>query len=580
MNHLQIGSFMENILLINLRRLGDVYSLSHLISSIHQSKPHSKISVLVFEESAHAAKNLKNVETVFTIDRKHLTTLKVNKIFSDAMAIEFLFESLKPIRQVQWDTILNTSNDRPAAFLATYLCNSINSKQLKGVSFSTPTSISYSSDWDIILNEVVATTANSPFQFIDCLHEICGVDQSFTTDKIKLNKKHEELTEKNIQKLKAAAGADQDDHSPKIIAFQLMASHESKMLPDETLVEIIQRVSRDLKHIPIILIAPFDNERDMARDINSQLEKKIVVVESDLAALASVLNHIDLLVTPDTVSKHVADAIGTPCLEISIGQSPLFKQGTRNPKSLILSPRPDLRLFTTDAKNFLIDEIGSQRFTIRASDVVNTISYFFSSDKTSLKPELSPYVLLYRPMIDELGVNLVCIAGQLDTETEVSRHFNRYIIAKSLKDTGPSYLLEIIPQLLKKETSQWADVQKSLITQITKDLLGTLRALIQTQESKKKAKEFISALDRLMSHANNDYSTSIFVKVFRAKVESLSSNQSFSENIREVEGLLYELKSDLQKYLLVLKEVDSVWHELRKKNISESRITKIVSPSL
>jgi ADP-heptose:LPS heptosyltransferase len=570
---------MENILLINLRRLGDIYSLSHLISSLSEAKPHSKISLLVFEESAQAARNLKNIDCVYTVDRKHLTTLKVNKIFSDAMAIEFLFESLKPLKQSSWDNIINTSNDKASAFLSSYLSNSMTSNQAKGISYASPTTITYSSEWDIVLNEIVATGPNSPFQFIDCLHEICGVEHSYGKDKIKLNQRHEELSIKNIQKIKSTMTTSQDE-SPKTIGIQMTASHESKMLTDDVLIEIIHRISSDLRGIPILLIAPNEIERALAKEVNSRLRKKIVVVESDLSALASVVNNLDFLITPDTVTKHISDSMNTPCLELSIGQSPLYKQGSRNPNSLILTPRSDWRIFSTDTKNFLSEEESSQKNIIEASDVINTISYFFSDNKNSLKPELSSNVQLFRPVIDELGVNLVCIAGELNGEYEATRHFSRYLLGKSLKDVGPSYLLELVPQLLKKETPHWADHQKSLITQITRDLLGTLRALIQAQESRKKVKDFISSLDRLMAHANNDYPTSIFVKIFRAKIESLDSKQSFNENVRDVESLLYELKSDLQKFLLILKDVESLWHEHRKNNITNSRISKIISPSL
>jgi len=67
---------------------------------------------------------------------------------------------------------------------------------------------------------------------------------------------------------------------PKAIGIQLAASHESKMPSEDVILEVIKRISTDLRDIPILLIAPFDEERNFAREINSKLSKKVVVVGS------------------------------------------------------------------------------------------------------------------------------------------------------------------------------------------------------------------------------------------------------------------------------------------------------------
>jgi len=66
-----------------------------------------------------------------------------------------------------------------------------------------------------------------------------------------------------------------------------------------------------------------------------------------LQAVASVLMNIDLLVTPDTAIKHIADLTDTPVIEVSLGHAPFLKQGSYNCESLILSDDITTREFHT-----------------------------------------------------------------------------------------------------------------------------------------------------------------------------------------------------------------------------------------
>jgi ADP-heptose:LPS heptosyltransferase len=81
---------MKKILIINLRRLGDVFSTAHLINSL-TANGENQVSLLSYKESSKASNILKNVSNVFEIDRKELITLKTNKLFSDGFAFEQLF---------------------------------------------------------------------------------------------------------------------------------------------------------------------------------------------------------------------------------------------------------------------------------------------------------------------------------------------------------------------------------------------------------------------------------------------------------------------------------------------------------
>ena len=88
---------MKKVLIINLRRLGDVFSTAHLINSL-TANGENQVSLLTYKESAKASENLKNVTNLFEIDRKEIITLKTNKLFSDGFALEQLYQQLSGIQ--------------------------------------------------------------------------------------------------------------------------------------------------------------------------------------------------------------------------------------------------------------------------------------------------------------------------------------------------------------------------------------------------------------------------------------------------------------------------------------------------
>jgi hypothetical protein len=102
----------------------------------------------------------------------------------------------------------------------------------------------------------------------------------------------------------------------------------------------------------------------------------------------------------------------------------------------------------------------------------------------------------------------------------------------------------------------WSIHEKTNITAVMKDLLGTLRALLQSQENRKNSRDFVCNLGKLITHCENTSIIQIPVAMFKAKIELINA-KAFEENIKEVEVLLYELKSDIQKSLHCIKKLEN-----------------------
>lgn len=537
---------MKKILIVNLRRLGDVYSTGHLINSLSQTA-NSEISILCYKESVKAARNLANVKNIYVIDRQELITITTNKLFTDSLALDQLFKSLEPIKNEQWDTIVNFSNDSIAANLCSYLSKSTN--KTVGVHFNDSRNIETNGPWEIVFNDVLPTMKNSPMHFTDCYHRMMQIPPARTGERLKLNSEHNQTALKNISELRGSVSG--EHKSNKVIAIQALSANASKNIPEDTLVKYIKLTLDAGVFVPLLLIAPTNEERDFANRVNAQLNDSLVVVESDLNAVASVVGNIDLLVTVDTVIKHIADLCETPVLEISLGNSPFLKQGTYNIGSLVLTDNIKTRKFSSEDQT-----------SITADDLFASTIYYFSNSK-SLKPNLSENVTLYRTTDDEIGINYVPVSGSIDHESEIQRLMSRQFLSLMLDNSESEEIYQSISTFKGSAASNWCNQEKALITDVMKDLLGTLRSLLQSLETKRSSRDFIINLGKLMSHCETESVTQVATIMFKAKLEGINA-KTFEENAREVETLLYELKSNLQKNLSCIKSLEEKLATTRK----------------
>ena len=547
---------MKKILIINLRRLGDVFSTAHLINSLTASGE-NHVSLLTYKESSKASSILKNVSQSFEIDRKELITLKTNKLFSDGFAFEQLFNQLSAIKTQEWDQIINYSNDSVGAYLASYLKDS--AREVVGVHYDNNRNIVTQSDWQLMFNDVLPVVKFAPVHFVDCYHKMMGTTLVKEGIKLNTNPSYNESAFNNINAVRKSHG---DVSQSKIIGIQLKTADTAKDIPENTLHELISMIKKNEELIPFLLIAPTDDERRMAENFNNAHDNELVVVEADLQAMASVLMNIDLLITPDTAVKHLADLTDTPVLEVSLGHAPFLKQGTYSKDSLVLTDVLSSREFTKGD--------SAQGTSITAADIMASTLYSLTQTKT-IKPRLSSGVTLYQATFDQVGIRYTPVAGTIHTPIEIYRLMSRQLINTMFEQSPDALIYKDVCNLDLSMAIEWSNEEKTSVTNVMKDLLGTLRSLLQCAESKKSSRDFVNNLGKLIAHVDSHSLVQIPVAIFKTKIESINA-KSFEENIKEVELLLYDLKADMQKILSCLKDLEA--------QVNASKMEEMVSKNL
>jgi ADP-heptose:LPS heptosyltransferase len=550
---------MKKILIVNLRRFGDIFQTQHLIDSIKRERPGVQVDLLCYKEMVRAAKVLGGVKEVHTLDRKKIISYFKNNIYSDGLALNELHQSLVLIREAGYDKVLNYSNDKVSTYICSYLVNS--NDQALGISFTPRQTLNYSGPYSIVLNDVVTQSNFIPYSFNDLAHHICDMTYScnFTKERVRSNKAHDKTARNNLNRLRSSKS--EDISGVSIIGFQLFASSKEKEIPEETLVETIRHILASEKMVPILLLAPNPQEREMANRLNQKFNNRLVSVEADFIALPSVLKNIDLVVTPDTAVKHLSDLVNTPVVEVSLGASPLFKQGSVNPNSIIISRPANLRTFRS--QNIVTEQEIEKNKELKGQFLFDVIKGILIDDLTRITPDSTNGFCLYRPTKVVDGVTYFPIAGDYDGIFEAKRIISRSIIQKVFKGVIDENVIDATyKQLGRKNIQRAIEDEKHALSILTKELLSTLRGLIQTQENKNKAPVFIEALEKLLSHCFDNNLAAIHALNFRAKIESLNSS-SLEANFKEVEGLLYELKDNLQSSLYVFKRYEDIGYSIK-----------------
>lgn len=551
-------------LIINLRRFGDIMTSAHLVSVLKMREPDCSISFLVYEESIRAANILADVDHVFSIDRKKIITLKENRIFSDAFALNALTDVLENVKQTEWKAIINTSNDFVGCYLLSYLTHG-QPEIFKGIRFNKSFNAQSSGGWASTFNDVLTSYKHTPAHFVDCFLGLADSwQENIPVANLKTNPEYDRSAQENFKNIKMTVGG--NENSVQIVAIQLKASTIEKDIPFNSLVELINLLLDNPRYYPVLLVAPFAEERQYANELNQMFDNSLVSVEADFLAMNSVLKCVDVLVTPDTVLKHQAELVGTPVLEISLGPAPFLRQGPIRDGNLVLTPALSYRTWfeKTDIAHDVI---------VSGQDIYQALQLSLGVEQTKENLQLTNHLSLYRATRGSAGTHYVCIAGEKNLNQELSRLIARQYLFQ-LQGIQTKLLSEFSWQDWdERQVFDWLNNQKQNITEVTQELLGTLRCLLQVEKKALEASQFVKSLEKLLQYCDREELSALAVLFFRAGLEQMETKTA-ADNMKSAEQMLYRLKDDMTMLVGTLKNFEDVIRNARRAGRSTQKSTE------
>ncbi|WP_291328626.1 glycosyltransferase family 9 protein [Desulfovibrio sp. UCD-KL4C] len=317
-------------LVINLTRFGDLLQTQPVVSGLVQNG--YETSILCLENFAGTMDLMQDVFSTFALpgasvlaalDRDWRESLKLFETFCAEVLI-----------QVDPDLIVNLTPSLPARLLAMRFSR-MEGKVRKVRGFAID-SFGFNADttpWAGFLQVASTNRGASPFNVVDLFSRVAGLGDTVPF----------KLADPS-PKMKAAADillGGIIEGAEGFVGFQPGASEERRRWPVKYFRELGERLWRELRKIPVLLGTK--GEQTLGDRIleGASFPSLNLMGKTGLPELAAVLGKLDVLVTNDTGTMHLAAGEGTPVAAVFLATAQPWDTGPAAANSLCLEPEVD-----------------------------------------------------------------------------------------------------------------------------------------------------------------------------------------------------------------------------------------------
>lgn len=304
---------MQNLLLVNLMRMGDILQMTPLIQALRQSRPDARISMLLNEAFVDVAKR---------IDVDAVLTFPVHSLVGALSKKENLFQSYRRLQELlrtvngkeAYDLVFNLTPSKSAASF----CSLIAHDACRGMWLGEDGSFQAVDPWAAYLVAMMANRRTNPFHLVDIWLRTLG---QRGPRKLQMFLSAEDV--RGAETLLTERGVDLD--RDLLVGIQVSASQKEKCWSEKEFIRLGQALHQGLN--ARVLLFGVAGEATLCGRVGAQIPDSINLAgKTGVGELAGVLKRCRVLVTNDTGTQHVAAAVGTPVVVVSVG--PVFFRET------------------------------------------------------------------------------------------------------------------------------------------------------------------------------------------------------------------------------------------------------------
>jgi len=280
----------KNILVINLKYLGDLIVSTAAIRAIKESFPESKITLLVRSEYKDVLSGNKNIDRIITYD---LTIKKLKRL--ERLNAEFEF--LKYLRSYKFDAVVSLQAGDRYVFWSYFSGAKIRVAPIEN-NFS-------------FLLSAKAKVYEDEVSYMDYYLKIAESFGAGIKTKSLDFIPHEKYRDWAEEFLRAKGIFAQD----KIVGIHPGASEPTKMWPIENYLKLIDLISMDVNTEVILFLGPMEKKNFIFDGI---MKSKVVIADTSesIHHLAWLLSKCSLLICNDSGARHLSAALQTPTITL------------------------------------------------------------------------------------------------------------------------------------------------------------------------------------------------------------------------------------------------------------------------
>jgi ADP-heptose:LPS heptosyltransferase len=304
---------VQNLLLVNLMRMGDILQMTPLIQALRQSRPAARISMLLNEAFVDVANR---------IDVDAVLPFPVHSLIGAVSEKDNLIQSYRRLKELvrtvsgeeAYDLVFNLTPSKSAASF----CSLIAQDACRGMSLGEDGSFQATDPWAAYLVAMMANRRTNPFHLVDIWLRTLG---QRGPRKLQMRLTREDV--RGAETLLTECGVDPD--RDLLVGFQVSASQKEKCWSEKEFVRLGQSLHKGL-NVRVLLFG-VQGEAALCQRIGARIPGSVNLAgKTGVGELAGVLKRCRVLVTNDTGTQHVAAAVGTPVVVVSVG--PVFFRET------------------------------------------------------------------------------------------------------------------------------------------------------------------------------------------------------------------------------------------------------------
>jgi len=304
---------MNNILVINLTRLGDIIQSIGLLRGLKKKYPNCKIDFLAMSSFAGILSNIDGIDEIISLDDKSL----VDNIHSDFWGgYEELQTKIDYLNSKNYDLLVNPIMSLQSSYLSTL----IDAKEKRGMIITADGEQSVKSDWSSFLLSNQHNLGDHSFNLVNIFAGIAGTSFDIADYHIKTDKK----IDVNLGDGKYRIG------------FHVGASQSNKTWPIEYFKEVISVLVKNTEY-ELFLFGGY-KETDVKDYFNDIKQDNFHnwIGKFKLDELISAISLMDLFVTNDTGPMHIAACVKVPIINLSLGPVSMWETGAYSEKVIAL----------------------------------------------------------------------------------------------------------------------------------------------------------------------------------------------------------------------------------------------------
>ncbi len=304
---------VENHLILNITRMGDIIQSAPLLTNL--KKKGVKISYLLLSNFKETATLIPEIDEIIELDFSSL--LEAIDRFDFATAFNYFKYFEEDLLKIKFKKLYNLSFSKLSAYLSYF----INSDYKKGLIFKRSNEFVANDNWSRFFLSIVDYREFSPFNLVDIYSMIGSANSG--------NIFIERIDNKESLKIGFVMGASSYDRRWSPENFAILAE---KILKEFPLSRIILFGTKSEKELGERFFKYFKFDKGNIVDL---------IGKTTVKELAEEIKNIDILITNDTGTMHLAWYFGKRVIELSLGPALYNTTGPYGDGHIVVQPEID-----------------------------------------------------------------------------------------------------------------------------------------------------------------------------------------------------------------------------------------------